>query len=363
LEIGRIGEEVNMGRYAFALAAGMVLAAMPQIAGGGSSANAAACPANVMDALRAPAGKDAKPVEIRCDVTFNKNDKITQRIVFSGSRASGAVLDCNGAMIDGSGSKERTVLIRSRKGQDGRWDVPTDITIRNCRIKGDLRIVGLGNNGQAKEVKASSGRDGHTKRAQAAAPTGILLDSLTFSGSVGVALYLAPGVTDVTLQNSTFTGKASSTVVYLDAESARNTIIGNTFAARPEWREVLAVDGSANNRIENNTFVNPLSGGIYLYRNCGEGGTVRHQSPQGNIISGNTFQYELPVARPAVWIGSRQGLSVFNSYCLVQPKMLLGGLDHNDGANNNTVTNNRLIGGSPNLIVDEGARNRVSNNR
>ncbi|WP_346269377.1 right-handed parallel beta-helix repeat-containing protein [Rhizobium wenxiniae] len=328
-----------------------------------SDARADACPANVMDALRAPAGKEAKPVNIRCDVSLNKGDRITQRIVFSGSRSSGVVFDCNGAMIDGSGTKARTVLIQSRKGDDGKWDVPTDITIRNCQIKGDLRIQGLGNNGQAKEVKASSNRDGHTQRAQAAAPTGILLDNLTFSGSVGVPLYLAPGVTNVTVQNSRFTGKASSTVVYLDAESAGNVIVGNTFSARPEWREVIAVDGSANNRIENNTFVNPLSGGVYLYRNCGEGGTFRHQSPQGNLVRGNTFQYQVPVARPAVWIGSREGLSMFNSYCLVQPKMLLEGLDHSDGANNNTVTDNRLIGGSPNLIVDEGAGNRVSNNR
>jgi parallel beta-helix repeat protein len=352
-----------MKRYAFLFGMGVVLAASPPVVGGSSEASAAACPASVMEALRAPAKKDSKPVEIRCDVSLSRGDKITQRIVFSGSRASGAVFDCNGAMIDGSVSNGRTVLIRSRKGQDGKWDVATDITIRNCQIKGDLRIVGLGNNGQAEGVKESSKRSGHTARAQAAAPTGILLDNLTFSGSVGVPLYLAPGVTNVTLQNSRFTGKASSTVVYLDAESAGNTIVGNTFAARPEWREVIAVDGSANNRIENNTFVNPFSGGVYLYRNCGEGGTYRHQSPQGNIVSGNTFQYNLPVSRPAVWIGSRQGLSVFNSYCLVQPKMLLGGLDHNDGANNNVVTNNRLQGGGTNLIVDEGARNRVSNNR
>ncbi len=352
-----------MVRYAFPLAAGVFLAIGSPLFTISSDAQAAACPANIMDALRAPARKDAKPVDIRCDVTLNKGEKITQRIAFSGSRASGVVFDCNGAMIDGSGTKARTVLIQSRKTSDGKWDVPTDITIRNCQIRGDLRIQGLGNNGQAKEVKASSNRDGHTQRAQAAAPTGILLDNLTFSGSVGVPLYLAPGVTRVTLQNSRFTGKASSTVVYLDAESAGNVITGNTFSARPEWREVLAVDGSANNRIENNTFLNPLSGGIYLYRNCGEGGTFRHQSPQGNIIRGNTFQYQIPVARPAVWIGSREGVSVFNSYCLVQPKMLLGGLDHDDGANNNTVTDNRLVGGSPNLIVDEGSRNRVSNNR
>lgn len=352
-----------MVRYAFPLMMAGIMAAGLPILPVVSDARADACPANVMEALRAPAGKDAKPVNIRCDVTLNKTDRITQRIVFSGSRSSGVVFDCNGAMIDGSGTKARTVLIQSRKGDDGKWDVPTDITIRNCQIKGDLRIQGLGNNGQAKEVKASSNRDGHTQRAQAAAPTGILLDNLIFSGSVGVPLYLAPGVTNVTLQNSRFTGKASSTVVYLDAESAGNVIVGNTFSARPEWREVIAVDGSANNRIENNTFVNPLSGGVYLYRNCGEGGTFRHQSPQGNLVRGNTFQYQVPVARPAVWIGSRQGLSVFNSYCLVQPKMLLGGLDHSDGANNNTVTDNRLIGGSPNLIVDEGARNRVSNNR
>lgn len=352
-----------MKRYVLLVALAAVDAAFPQVIETSPQAHAAACSQDVIEALHAPASKEANPVEIRCDVSLAAGDRITQRIVFSGSRASGVVFDCNGAIIDGSGSKGRTVLIRSRKTSDGKWDVPTDITLRNCRIKGDLRIVGLGNNGQGKDVKASSMKDGHTQRAQAAAPTGILLDNLTFSGSGGVPFYIAPGVTGVTLQNSRFTGKSTSTVIYLDAESARNIIIGNTFAASSKGREVIAVDGSANNRIENNTFVNPLTGGIYLYRNCGEGGTVRHQSPQGNTISGNTFRYDIPVARPAVWLGSRQGISVFNSYCLVQPKMLLGGLDHDDGANNNTVIDNRLPGGLPGLIVDDGARNRVADNR
>lgn len=326
------------------------------------AAHAAACSQGVMDALRAPGGRDARPVEIRCDVSLTASDKITRRIDFSGSRASGVVFDCNGATIDGSLSKERTVLIRSVQ-KDGKWEVPTGITIRNCTVNGDLRIRGLGNNGQAELVKKSSLEPGHTARAQAAAPSGILLDNLTFSGSGGIPFYIAPGVTGVTLRNSHFTGKSTSTVVYLDAESARNTIVGNTFSAHTKGREVLAVDGSADNRIENNTFVNPLTGGIFLYRNCGEGGTVRHQSPHGNIISGNIFQYDRPLARPAVWIGSRQGVSLFNSYCLVQPKMLLGGLDHNDGANNNTVVDNRLPGGHPSLIIDQGAHNRVANNQ
>jgi parallel beta-helix repeat protein len=326
-------------------------------------AKAASCSPKIMEKLRAPASSGLKPVEVSCDVSLAQSDNIVRPVIFSGSRASGVVFDCNGATIDGSAAKGRTVLIRSRKLPQGKWDAPTDITIRNCHIRGDLRIQGLGANGQAEQVKASSQHPGHTLRAQAAAPKRILLDNLTFSGSAGVPLYLAPGVADVTLQNSRFTGKAESTVVYLDAESARNTIVGNVFAASPKWREVLAVDGSANNRIENNRFVNPLTGGIFLYRNCGEGGTIRHQPPKGNVVRANTFEYKLPVSRPAVWIGSRQGVSVFNSYCLVQPKMLLGGLDHKDGADDNTVVDNSLPGGSPNLIVNDGARNRLANNR
>jgi hypothetical protein len=45
-----------------------------------------------------------------------------------------------------------------------------NVTIKRCKINGSIRTIGLGHNGEAPGVKASSITLGHTARAQAAAP-------------------------------------------------------------------------------------------------------------------------------------------------------------------------------------------------
>jgi len=47
-------------------------------------------------------------------------------------------------------------------------------------------------------------------------------------------------------------------------------------------------------------------GGIYLYRNCGEGGTVRIETPSYNRILNNLFVYQRQeLSDPAIYVGSR----------------------------------------------------------
>ncbi|SMF40029.1 Right handed beta helix region [Xaviernesmea oryzae] len=354
--------QVNMMR----ITAGALAVALPVVtavvASHPARAEAGACSADIYSALRKPAPEKAKPVEIACDLTLAKTDAITRPIAFSGSAASGATLDCNGGTLDGRTAKARTVWIRSVHRADGSWDAPRDIQIRNCVIEGDVRIEGLGSNGQAEEVRLSSLEAGHTAQAQAAAPSGITLDDITFVANGGIPLYTAPGVTEMTVENSRFTGSTNGTAIYLDAESARNRIIGNMFDIRTARREMIAVDGSADNRIEGNIFENPIKGGIFVYRNCGEGGTIRHQKPERNVITGNTFRYtNFWAARPAVWLGSRQATS---TYCFSRPDRPFGSsLSPYDYAQYNIVTGNRLPGGRPGLIVDHDEHNTVSDNR
>jgi hypothetical protein len=50
-----------------------------------------------------------------------------------------------------------------------------DVTIKRCKINGSIRTIGLGHNGEAPGVKASSTTLGHTARAQAAAPKNTVL--------------------------------------------------------------------------------------------------------------------------------------------------------------------------------------------
>lgn len=321
------------------------------------------CSASVYEAVKAPAAKQDASVELDCNLTLSPGDIITKRLIFSSAAASGATLDCKGATLDGSrGSvnfSRPTILIRSTETK-GSWSAPSDITVRNCVIKGALRLQGLGTNGQAKAVQSSSLTAGHTAFAQASAPTRISLSALRFIADTRVPLYVGPGVTKVRVEKSTLTGQSDGPALYLDAESAENTISGNRFAVSSR-REQIAIDGSAKNMIRANVFDNPINGGIFVYRNCGEGGTIRHQKPQKNTISGNTFKYRTAfMAKPAVWLNSRSGAQ---RYCFRDPAHPFGSsLSSQDFAQFNTVTGNRLIGGGASLIRNTDPSNRVEDN-
>jgi parallel beta-helix repeat protein len=248
------------------------------------------------------------------------------------------------------------MVIRSKETERG-WDVPERVTIRNGRIRGSIRIFGLGVNGEGPKVRESSHREGHTARARAAAPRAILLENFQIEADNRIPLYLGPGVTGVTVRNCTFTGWSTSTTVYLDAESGGNWIEGCTFDVR-SGREVIAVDGSATNTIFGNRFLQVDYGGIYLYRNCGEGGTVRHQTPRGNVIENNFFNIQdLRSGSYAIWLGSRQGR---RSYCEDDAGYPFGSsIDNHDFADHNTVRGNVFQPASDEAVRDEGTDNRV----
>ncbi len=323
-----------------------------------------ACSADIHAEATEPATKQSPGIDLRCDLTLDPSNVITKRITFSGAKASGLTLDCRGATLDGSRGTvnfgKPTVLIRSTKGKGGDWSVPSGIIVRNCIIKGALRLQGLGTNGQAKDVQASSMTPDHTAHAQASAPSQVSLSALTFIADGRVPLYIGPGVTKVRLEKSKLGGQSNGPAVYLDAESAGNTLVGNRFAVESR-REQVAIDGSANNTITGNTFRDPVGGGVFLYRNCGEGGTIRHQKPQHNTISGNTFKYDMAfLAKPAVWLNSRGGRQ---RYCFLDPAHPFGSsVSSQDFAKFNTVTGNRLIGGGPSLIRNDDPSNVVSDN-
>ena len=128
-----------------------------------------------------------------------------------------------------------------------------NITIRRCKINGSIRTIGLGHNGEAPGVKASSITLGHTARAQAAAPKNTVLYAVTITGHGRIPLYLGPGTTRLTMSDSTIKGRSDSVALYLDAESGSNIFRNNTFALTSSSREVIAVDGSADNQILSNT--------------------------------------------------------------------------------------------------------------
>jgi parallel beta-helix repeat protein len=225
-----------------------------------------------------------------------------------------------------------------------------NVTIKRCKINGAIRTIGLGHNGEAPGVKASSITLGHTARAQAAAPKNTVLYAVTITGHGRIPLYLGPGTTRLTMIDSTIKGRSDSVALYLDAESGFNVIRHNTFDITSASREIIAVDGSANNQLLANAIKKAPNGGIYLYRNCGEGGTVRHQSPQNNFIAGNTINN---TGGYGIWLGSRNGGRL---YCKDDAGFPFGSSkDDGDFADDNIVRGNNA-----GKIRDDGARNQVS---
>ena len=224
-----------------------------------------------------------------------------------------------------------------------------DITIKRCKINGSIRTIGLGHNGEAPGVKASSITLGHTARAQAAAPKNTVLYAVTITGHGRIPLYLGPGTTRLTMSDSTIKGRSDSVALYLDAESGSNIFRNNTFALTSSSREVIALDGSADNQILSNT-ISASNGGIYLYRNCGEGGTVRHQPPRNNFLAGNTIDN---TGGYGIWLGSRNG---GRFYCNDDAGFPFGSSkDDGDFADDNIVRDNNA-----GKIRDDGSRNQVS---
>ncbi len=301
------------------------------------------CDADALAALRAPTTAEAPTVALACSATLDPGDVITRKVQLLGAEASGVTLDCNGATLR-AGRPEGgpdTLQISARRLPDGGWSRPTDVTVRGCRVEGSVRVWGLGLNGQDGDVPADSWTEGHRERAQLAAPTRVRLDALEIVGAGRIPLYLSPGATEVTVTGCTLTGRSVSTAVYLDAESARNTLAGNTFAVRlegsPLAREVLALDGTADNLIVGNVFEDVTSGGVFVYRNCGEGGAVRHQEPRRNVLTGNTFAAAGRPWQPTLWVGSRNGPSFYRVYCPLDDGYPFGSSVRDDDFARNTV--------------------------
>lgn len=225
-----------------------------------------------------------------------------------GPEHSGQVLDGRGAALEGTAISDAMVVRSLRDG--GIWRRPENIIIRNWRIHGSIRLYGLGQNGEADDVRVSSHKAGHTERAQAAAPHKITIEDCTFVGRGRIPVYVAPGCTEITIRRCSFAGHSVATAIYLCAETARCRIEDCEFDMEL-GREVIAIDGSAHNTITGNRFLRSPRGGIFAYRNAGEGGTVRHQAPINSLIVTNRFQPDpfwrkpLRLIWPHIWLGSR----------------------------------------------------------
>lgn len=321
------------------------------------------CSEAKMKELSEPATAAKSSIKLNCTMYFKTPASITKQVVFAGVAASGATLDCAGgtispASLDALLIYSKVVTVNNVKT----WERPENVTIRNCKIKGGLRVHGMARNGEGEDLRESSRRDAkHTDRAQANAPKNILLDKIRIDSDERIALYVSPGVTYLTLKNSTIRG-SSALAVYLDAESEHNSFLNNNIDTSTPKRELFAIDGSANNIIQGNKFSSLANGGIYIYRNCGEGGTIRHQEPRGNQIKDNIFFYKnYKGSNPSVFIGSRNGNK---KYCGYDNGFQWGSSKNdNDVATNNTVTGNKIyVRSVKDMIVSSYSNNVINSN-
>lgn len=266
---------------------------------------------------------------------------------------SETIIDCKGGKFNSGKLTEIQIKSSLEKKVE-------NIQIKNCKLNGSIRIYGLGMNGESEGVNESSKKEDHTERAQKAAPSNVLISNMEIRSTQRIPIYMSPGTTYVRVEDSTFKGTSNSTVIYMDAESGHNIIKNNVFSVIPQYnmREVIAIDGSANNTIMNNQFENASQGGVHIYRNCGEGGTVRHQKPQYNAIMNNTFNLTgLPWNKYGIWIGSRNGN---RNYCEFDKGYPFGSsIDNGDFADYNIVQENKFTG-SERTIKNNGKFNIIN---
>lgn len=320
--------------------AALLLNAAPDAGSVGAWALPAARPCTAAE-LRALTAEATTPYRLTCRAVLTPDQSIGRPLLIEGAEASGAGLDCQGGAVGRPGvattTRQPTIAIWSRRVSAQHWSRPTDIRIENCVIHGAVRVWGMGADGSYDDLRASSRTAAHTATAQAAAPSHIELDRVTIVGTGSIPLYVGPGVTRLSLTNSTLTGRSDATAVYLDAESADNRIENNTIAVSTR-REVLAVDGSARNRITGNRFDLKGRPGVFLYRNCGERGVIRHQTPSDNQITDNVFSGAARLRPQLVVVGAREGR---RAYCSADRGYPFGSsADDGDRATNNVVARN-----------------------
>ncbi len=220
--------------------------------------------------------------------------------------------------------------VRSKYLGGAEFEPVRNVVIRDSTIHGRALVWGMAHLGEGTEFegvnlfKHSSRLEGHTGRVRAAAPSNITFENVKLIGTGLIPLYVAPGCRGVKLLGSRVSGHARNAGVYLDAESIGNVIKYNVMDIQldlpwygkatallgyPPGSPMIAVDGSSHNVITDNK-IHARRGGIYIYRNCGEGECIRHATPSHNLIQDNEFLDTTRWSRwrhPIVWENSRKG--------------------------------------------------------
>ncbi len=323
------------------------------------TAPTATCPEATLRELVKPAEAPNSHVDIDCNVYLEPNVTITRRMRIYGDDVHDITIDLNHSTLNGAPGTYNNGrdMVEVQSKQDGTYDAagfpnyrrPRNVTIENGVVRGSVRFWGMVQAASGDLYHDSSATPDHVSRIQHDAPTNIVLDNMEIIGYSRIPLYFGPGVTNSKLINSSITGSSGNASIYLGAETSGNLIKNNVIDTETNAPQIN-VDSSAHNKIIDNVFAELENGGIFLYRNCGEKGIARHQTPSYNQIINNQFIYvDYPsiddlIVRPAVYLGSRDGDSPgLGNYCDLDSDIQYGsGVDDLDHATYNVVMQNQI---------------------
>jgi hypothetical protein len=280
-----------------------------------------ACTSAQMGSILRPATAGGSSFSVTCSFTYPSNPQsfmpsgvtypgfISRNLMFNGAAARGVTFDCTGhTMRPTIAPSSPAIGVNSDNNGDGTWSAPWDVNIKNCVVEGAIRVGG------GDQSAAAYRQEGYEARAQATAPS-----SINFSGITQIvdrsrikdAFYFGAGVTYSSLTDSELKGSVTGVPMYITHESKKNFFARNYIHVVTDDREQVALDGSADNDFRANRFSALNHGGIFIYRNCGEDGGIRHQKPRFNRIVNNLFYYDkFDGSVPAVWVGSRMRVTI-----------------------------------------------------
>ena len=294
-------------------------------------------------------GQANQVIQVTADAHLDPSCTYTKGLEIT---ASDVTLDCQGAVIESApDAGGRGILLTTPV------DVPlANVTVRNCIVGGFLNTMRVTRAG-FKTLTPDNAYDNTTSN--------ILIENVALHDSRGVGLFVDGYTSDVTMRDLTVT-RAGSSGIYLEAGSRQNLVErvvftgngirengpdgqtlqlgGETYRWWGTGREGLSIDGSRDNVVRNNTFVDNMAGGIFLYKNCGEfvnDEPAQHWSrwtpASGNLIEANTFTHE----DNGVWVASRAAENQLFMDCSDTPYVSDAITRiYRDPATDNTVRNN-----------------------
>lgn len=327
------------------------------------------CTENEINALQI---STAQPYRLQC----NLNKKVTINRPIEILHTSQLLMNCQGGGIKRNQNMAKGAYTLRILGKGS-----YDINIQNCYVHGNVRVQGkVGNiNRQVEASRKATFVD--DLRADAAHH--ITFNNVRIIGLKdikGAPLYISPGVHNVTVKDSQIKGYSDSVGIYLDVSSHNNKFIHNYIATKrvprnPSSgfiRELIAIDGSEYNTFDNNYFAALNDKGILLYRNCGEGGAIRHTAPRFNTFKNNLFFYRNYTGNnPAIYFGSRM-YNNSNRHCaddnydgLQVTPIPASNQDDKDFAQQNTFISNGFVKRNPSDLIRDSypGKNLINNNQ